>query len=45
MTGIEPSAWKAELALHTELFQQLAHHLPTELSATRAKIEARLAAG
>jgi phosphoenolpyruvate carboxykinase (GTP) len=45
VSGIEPAAWRAELALHTELFQQLAHHLPNELSATRAKIEARLAAG
>ena len=45
VTGIDPAAWKAELALHAELFQQLAHHLPNELPATRAKIEARLAAG
>ena len=45
VAGIEPTAWKAELALHAELFRQLAHHLPTELSTTRAKIEARLAAG
>jgi phosphoenolpyruvate carboxykinase (GTP) len=45
VTRIDPAAWTAELALHAELFQQLAHHLPTELSATRAKIEARLTAG
>ena len=45
VTRIEPAAWTAELALHAELFQQLAHHLPTELSATRARIEARLTAG
>ncbi len=45
VTAIDPAAWKAELALHAELFQQLAHHLPGELPATRAKIEARLAAG
>jgi phosphoenolpyruvate carboxykinase (GTP) len=45
VTAIDPAAWKAELALHAELFQQLAHHLPDALPATRAKIEARLAAG
>ena len=44
VTAIDPAAWQAELALHTELFQQLAHHLPAELSATRVAIEARLAA-
>lgn len=44
-TAIDAGAWKAELALHAELFQQLAHHLPGELPATRATIEARLAAG
>ncbi len=39
-----PADWKAELALHGELFEQLAHHLPDELPATKARIEARLAA-
>ena len=33
---------KAELKLHTELFEQLAHHLPKELLDTRVKIEQRL---
>ena len=42
--GIDPAAWKQELALHAELFQQLAYHLPPELPATKAQIEARLAA-
>ncbi|HEY0859018.1 MAG TPA: phosphoenolpyruvate carboxykinase (GTP) [Albitalea sp.] len=42
--SIEPEAWKTELALHAELFQQLAYHLPAELTDTKAKIEARLAA-
>jgi phosphoenolpyruvate carboxykinase (GTP) len=42
--GIDPAAWKQELALHAELFQQLAYHLPAELPATKADIEARLAA-
>jgi phosphoenolpyruvate carboxykinase (GTP) len=32
------------MKLHAELFAQLAHHLPPELPATKAKIEARLAA-
>jgi phosphoenolpyruvate carboxykinase (GTP) len=31
------------LALHQELFEQLAHHLPPQLVATRASIEERLA--
>ncbi len=44
VTSIDGSAWKAELALHDEWFRQLAYHLPAELTATRAKIEARLAA-
>ncbi|CAG1016430.1 phosphoenolpyruvate carboxykinase (GTP) [Burkholderiaceae bacterium] len=42
--SIETDAWKTELALHAELFQQLAYHLPRELTDTKAKIEARLSA-
>jgi phosphoenolpyruvate carboxykinase (GTP) len=42
VTSIDPSAWKAELNLHAELFRQLAYHLPTEMIATKAKIEQRL---
>src|SRR2546423_6292798 len=42
VTHIDKAAWKTELGLHAELFRQLAHHLPTELVATKAKIEARL---
>jgi phosphoenolpyruvate carboxykinase (GTP) len=42
--GIEPAAWQQELVLHQELFTQLAHGLPAELPATKAKIEQRLAA-
>ena len=35
------AAWRGELALHDELFEQLAHHLPAELpQATKARIEA-----
>ena len=44
VTGVDKAAWKAELGLHTELFTQLAHHLPIEMPTTKAKIEARLAA-
>jgi phosphoenolpyruvate carboxykinase (GTP) len=44
VTHIDNAAWQAELKLHAELFQQLAHHLPKELSATKAAIEQRLAA-
>jgi phosphoenolpyruvate carboxykinase (GTP) len=44
VASIEPEAWKAELALHAELFAQLAYHLPAELAQTKARIEARLGA-
>ncbi|WP_076997598.1 phosphoenolpyruvate carboxykinase (GTP) [Variovorax sp. KK3] len=44
VTHIDKAAWQAELKLHAELFQQLAHHLPQELPATKAAIEERLAA-
>jgi phosphoenolpyruvate carboxykinase (GTP) len=44
VTSIEPSAWVDELKLHTELFQQLAYHLPKELAETKAEFEMRLAA-
>jgi phosphoenolpyruvate carboxykinase (GTP) len=40
--GIERAAWHEELKLHDELFKQLAHHLPPQLPATKAKIEERL---
>jgi phosphoenolpyruvate carboxykinase (GTP) len=42
--GIDRAAWRDELELHRELFEQLAHHLPAELPATKARIEERLAA-
>ena len=41
VTSLDAGAWKAELALHGELFQQLAYHMPAEMTATKAKIEAR----
>jgi len=44
VTSIDKAAWQAELKLHAELFQQLAHHLPKELPATKSAIEQRLAA-
>ena len=44
VTNIDTAAWQAELKLHTELFSQLAYHLPKALEETRLKLEARLAA-
>ncbi len=44
VTHISDSDWAAELKLHDELFTQLAHNLPAELPATKARIETRLAA-
>ncbi len=42
--GIDRTAWQQELALHAELFRQLAYHLLSELPATMARIEQQLAA-
>ena len=42
--GIDRDALHKELELHAELFEQLAHHLPPELTATRKRIEQRLSA-
>jgi phosphoenolpyruvate carboxykinase (GTP) len=44
VTSIDKAAWQKELELHTELFEQLAYHLPRELGETKAQIEKRLAA-
>jgi phosphoenolpyruvate carboxykinase (GTP) len=44
VTSIDKAAWLKELELHDELFKQLAHHLPHELTDTKAEIERRLAA-
>ena len=44
VTHIDKAAWQAELALHTDLFKQLEHHLPQALLDTKAAIEKRLAA-
>jgi phosphoenolpyruvate carboxykinase (GTP) len=43
VTRIDAAEWQAEMALHAELFAQLAHGLPAALPATKARIEARLA--
>jgi phosphoenolpyruvate carboxykinase (GTP) len=42
--GIDHAAWQQEMKLHGELFEQLAYRLPAELTATKAAIEAKLAA-
>ncbi|HYW55587.1 MAG TPA: phosphoenolpyruvate carboxykinase (GTP) [Polaromonas sp.] len=44
VTSIDKASWAEELALHTALFEQLKHHLPEELGATKAALETRLAA-
>ena len=40
--SIDKAAWNEELKLHEELFSQLSHGLPTELVATKAKLEQAL---
>ena len=40
--GIDKAAWKQELTLHGELFNQLKQGLPAEMLATKARIEASL---
>ena len=42
--GVDRNAWREELGLHSGLFEQLAHHLPKSLLATKARLEARLEA-
>ena len=44
VTNIDKAVWAEELALHSELFNQLEHHLPKALKETKAAIEMRLAA-
>jgi phosphoenolpyruvate carboxykinase (GTP) len=43
VTSINKAAWVEELALHTELFKKLEHHLPKELADTRVRLEQQLA--
>lgn len=44
ITSIDKAAWQAEIALHTELFDKLRHHLPKELEEAKGQLEKRLAA-
>jgi len=44
VTSIDPSAWRRELELHSELFDQLAARLPVQLLQTKAQLERKLAA-
>jgi phosphoenolpyruvate carboxykinase (GTP) len=44
VTSLDKDAWKQEFALHTELFSQLAYHLPKELEETKVKLEQSLTA-
>ena len=44
VTSLNKVDWKQEIALHTELFSQLAYHLPAALETTKAQFEQRLAA-
>ena len=44
VTSIDHAAWTEELKLHSELFTTLEYHLPEALKATKAKLEAALAA-
>jgi len=43
VTSLDKADWKTEIALHTELFKQLAYHLPAQLENTKAQLEQRLA--
>ena len=44
VTSLNKDDWRAEVALHSQLFTQLAYHLPRELGETQAKLAQRLAA-
>ena len=44
VSSIDHAAWRSELVLHGELFQQLAGRLPSQLLATKARIEQQLEA-
>jgi phosphoenolpyruvate carboxykinase (GTP) len=43
ITAIDKAAWKAETALHTELFDKLKYHLPQELAEVKLALEKQLA--
>jgi phosphoenolpyruvate carboxykinase (GTP) len=42
-TSTDTADWRKEMELHSELFKQLAYHLPRELTDTKARIERKLA--
>jgi phosphoenolpyruvate carboxykinase (GTP) len=42
--SVDAEAWRAELVLHAELFEKLAHGLPPALRQTRETLEQRLEA-
>ncbi|MDH4451501.1 MAG: phosphoenolpyruvate carboxykinase (GTP) [Rhodoferax sp.] len=44
VTSLDKDDWKAEIALHTALFSQLAYHLPKALEETKDQLAQRLAA-
>jgi len=44
ITSIDREAWEAEFKLHHELFDKLAHRLPSELKSTKTHLEKRLSA-
>jgi len=44
ITSIDREAWEAEFKLHRELFDKLAHRLPSELKSTKTHLEKRLSA-
>lgn len=44
VTDMNPEHWKAELGMHAELFEKLAHHLPQALNGTLSQLEQRFAA-
>jgi phosphoenolpyruvate carboxykinase (GTP) len=43
ITSFDQAAWQKELALHSELFTRLEHHLPEALTRVRDRWQARLA--
>ena len=42
VSSLDKADWQKEMVLHSELFTTLAYHLPAELPAIKAQIEARL---
>ncbi len=42
ITSIDKASWRQEFKLHDELFARLAYHLPPELNAVKARLEANL---